>query len=71
MENNYKPIFQTSNPIEAEIIIQMLRENEINAVMMNKKDSSYPTLGIIEIYCPANQVITAIHLIQNQSEHEK
>ena len=71
MASNFNKIYQTGNPIEAEIIIQMLKEHGINAVSMNKRDSSYQAFGVIEIYCPANDVVTALHLINNNPTHEK
>jgi type III secretory pathway lipoprotein EscJ len=71
MASDFNKIYQTGNPIEAEIIIQMLEENGINAVSMNKRDSSYQAFGVIEIYCPANDVVTAMHLINNNPTNEK
>lgn len=71
MASDFNKIYQTGNPIEAEIIIQMLEENGINAVSMNKRDSSYHAFGVIEIYCSANDVVTALHLININPTHEK
>jgi hypothetical protein len=71
MASNFNKIYQTGNPIEAEIIIQMLKENGINAVSMNKRDSSYQAFGVIEIYCPANDLVTALDLINNNPNNEQ
>ena len=71
MASNFNKIYQTGNPIEAEIIIQMLKENGINAVSMNKRDSSYQAFGVIEIYCPANDSVTALDLINNNPNNEQ
>ncbi len=71
MASNFNKIYQTGNPIEAEIIIQMLKENGINAVSMNKRDSSYQAFGVIEIYCPSNDVVTALDLINNNPNNEQ
>lgn len=49
MENNWIKVFTTENPVTAEIIKQSLIEDDIAAVIMNKKDSSYQTFGIIEV----------------------
>jgi len=49
MENNSIKVYTTENPVTAEIIKQGLIENDIAAVIMNKKDSSYQTFGIIEV----------------------
>jgi len=71
MASDFNKIYQPGNPIEAEIIIQMLKEHGINAVSMNKRDSSYQAFGVIEIYCPANDVVTALDLINNNPNNEQ
>ena len=74
MANNWTKIFTTSNPVEASIILTMLLENDIEAVQMNKQDSSYLSFGLIEVYCHPENVISALHLInssKNETEHEK
>jgi hypothetical protein len=68
MESNYTKIYQTSNPIQAEILMQMLQENNIKTVCMNKMDSSYHAFGLIEIYCHSNDVVTALHLITQSNQ---
>ncbi|AMS26030.1 hypothetical protein AEM51_02375 [Bacteroidetes bacterium UKL13-3] len=65
MEHNWTKVFTTTNPIEAEIILSMLHEHDIEAVEMNKRDSSYLAFGTVEVYCPAEKAITALHLINN------
>lgn len=49
MENNWVKVYTTQDPISAEIIKQGLIENEIAAVIMNKKDSSYQTFGTVHV----------------------
>lgn len=49
MENNWVKVFTTKDPITAEIIKQGLIENEIAAVLMNKKDSSYQVFGLVDV----------------------
>lgn len=63
MANNWVKIFETNNTIEAELMMLMLKENEIDAITMNKMDSSYLSFGLVEVYCQSNQVVTALHLI--------
>jgi len=49
MEQNWIKVYTTENPVTAEIIKQGLIENDIAAVLMNKKDSSYQTFGLVDI----------------------
>lgn len=71
MESNFNKIYETINPIDAEIIQQMLEENEIESVTLNKRDSSYQLFGSIEIYCHTDKVLLALQLIKNKSFNEE
>ena len=63
-------IFSSANPIEVEIIKQMLDENNITAVILNKQDSSYNMFGSIDLYVKEeNQTIT-LQLI-NERHNER
>lgn len=71
MANSFIKIHQTSNAIQAEIMLQMLKQNNIEAVSLNKKDSSYQAFGLIEIYCPDEQHIAALQLIKTNFTDEE
>lgn len=65
MENNWTKVYTTENPVTAEIIKQGLIENDINAVVMNKKDSSYQNFGVIEILVNKKDVEKAEEYIKS------
>ena len=65
MEKNWINIFSSANPIEVEIIKQMLAENNIVAVVLSKQDSSYNMFGTIDLYVTENEQEIALHLITN------
>lgn len=67
MEKNWKKIWTTANPMEAEIIKQMLLENEVNAVVINKQISPY-NLGTVELYVHEQQVGLALGLMADNNE---
>jgi len=71
MESDYQKIIELTNQIEAQIILQMLLENGIDAIAMNKRDSSYQVFGVIEIYCQTKDVVTALHLLNNNKKYEE
>jgi len=58
-------VYTTENPVTAEIIKQGLIENDIAAVIMNKKDSSYQTFGVIEVLVNKKDVEKAEAFIQS------
>ena len=49
-------ILSTDNPNKAAIIKQMLEENNIKVVLLNKQDSSYLMFGLVELYVQEGQV---------------
>ncbi len=63
-------ILSTTNPNEAEITKQMLEENNINVVLLNKQDSSYQMFGIIELFVTEDQLEIAKSLLK-KSENER
>jgi hypothetical protein len=65
MESNWVKVYTTENPVTAELIKQGLIENDIAAVIMNKKDSSYQTFGIIEVLVNKKDVEQAESYIQS------
>jgi len=65
MESNWIKVYTTEDPVTAEIIKQGLIENDIAAVIMNKKDSSYQTFGIIEVLVNQKDFDTAEAYIQS------
>ncbi|QQT28293.1 DUF2007 domain-containing protein [Sphingobacterium spiritivorum] len=58
-----------TNAIQSEIVKQMLLENEVNAVVLNKQDSSY-LFGKIELYVNVNDVEKANALIEELNPEE-
>ena len=49
-----------------EIIKQMLDENNITAVTLNKQDSSYNMFGSIDLYVKEENQTIALQLIKEQ-----
>ncbi len=52
---------------KAELLKGLLNENEIEAVIINKKDSAY-LFGELELYVHVDQVIKARHIIATTGE---
>ena len=64
-------ILSTENPNKAEITRQMLEENNINVVLLNKQDSSYLMFGSIELYVHEEQVEQAMKLLKYSENEQK
>ena len=57
-------LLSTSNPNKAEITKQMLEENNIKVVLLNKQDSSYLMFGPIELHVHEKQFKQAADLLK-------
>lgn len=64
MENDWKKILVSPDSIRVEILKQMLDENGIKSVVINKQDSSY-RFGNIELYVHQDQEQLATQLIND------
>ncbi len=65
MEPGWTLVYSTDKDFHAQMLRQMLMDNNIPVVLMNKKDSAYVLLGEIEIYVPSEFAVRAIHLLHN------
>jgi hypothetical protein len=50
MEKDWKLVYFTGDDYRSVIAKELLEENGIDAVIINRKDSSYTTFGDIEVY---------------------
>lgn len=67
MEKNWIKIFTSANYYQAVMVKQMLIENQIDTVLLNKQDSSHRTFGDIEVYIHQQDFGNAIEaMILNQ-----
>ena len=69
-EKNWIKVYSSNNPINAEIIKQMLEEHNINAVEMNQQDSSYNMFGNIQIYVQQEFSVKAKKLIEKNNNEQ-
>jgi hypothetical protein len=63
MDNNWSLIYTCNKLYEAEILKELLDDNEISAFVMNKQDSSYH-FGDVEVYVKPDDVMKAKLLIE-------
>ena len=68
MNNNWVKILSSEDLFKIEIITQMLKNNKIDAVIINQKDSSYNLFGFSSLYVRREHVKKSIELIQKHNE---
>lgn len=64
MEKDWVRAYETKQEYLAEIARSVLFDNDIESVIINKKDSIYNTLGDIEIYVNRDNLIRAKQILQ-------
>ena len=57
-------VLSTDNSNKAAIVKQMLEENNIKVVLLNKQDSSYLMFGLVELYVQEDQVEKTENLLK-------
>lgn len=69
MTENWDKIFVTSLPESAEITRSVLEANGIQAVVLNKQDSSY-LIGYCEVYVLSEDRDDALKILNNECQTE-
>lgn len=64
MNDNWVTVFETDQLYLAEMVKGVLYENNIDAVLLSHKDSSYPVLGSIQIMVTPNDREKADEIIK-------
>ncbi len=64
MEKDWTLVYTVNKSYQAELCLEVLEESKITGVVINKKDTSYASLGEYEVYVPADVAETAKALLQ-------
>jgi len=64
MEKDWTLVYTVSKSYQAELCLEILAENTITGVVINKKDTSYTSFGEYEIYVPGEFAEKARTLLQ-------
>ncbi len=64
MEKDWVHVYSTNKDHLAQIAINVLDDNEIESILINKKDSSY-LFGEIEVYVKHNNAVKAKYLLKD------
>jgi len=65
MEDNWISIYSADQTWLAEIARQILEENGIESVVINKRDSSYLVFGDVEVYVSQENAEKSKELLKN------
>lgn len=68
MEESWSKAFQSEQMIKAEVARELLDQAGIAAVIVNRKDSSYPIFGMCEVHVPTHELEQALTVLANAEE---
>jgi len=68
MEKDWQLLYSTNIIHEAELIKNLLEHNDIDSIIMNKKDSFYVSVGDVEVYVQRDDLIKAKFVIDNNKD---
>ncbi len=63
-------MFEDTTSYRAEIVKSILDENQLNAVLVSKKDSAYQLFGHFEVHVRKEDVLRAIRIIREEIKFE-
>lgn len=64
--NDWKKIYESTSPIKAQLAkAYLVEEHQIEAVILNKQDSSY-LFGLCEVHVPMQDAVLAKFLLENE-----
>jgi len=67
MEQGWQPIYFSDKPHLIEIVKAVLAENNISSFAVDRKDSTYITMGNVELYVKDTDVMRAKFLIEQNN----
>jgi hypothetical protein len=70
MEPNWTKIYTTPDNFRANLLVATLKEEDVDAVIINHHDSVYPNLGVCEVYVNNENIIPAQAVIKNFTTNE-
>ena len=66
----WQKVYETESPSRAEMVKVLLEEQQLNPIVINKRDSSYNNFGYYEIHVSPDHVIKAIKTIADEVSFE-
>jgi hypothetical protein len=65
MERDWKLVYFTGDNYRSDLAQELLEENVIHAVILNRKDSTYTAFGDIEVYVSKEDEERAIKILEH------
>lgn len=67
LDENWVCVFETTFEPKASLLQSLLKDRDIEAVLLNQKDSSYQTFGNISLFVHRSKLVEAKHIIDKNN----
>ncbi len=67
MESNWVKVYASTKLHNVELLRNILEEKDLRAIVVNKQDSFYPSIGEIELYVKSDEVMAAKRIIEESA----
>ena len=64
--SKWQQVFRTENRARAELVKGLLESHGLMPILLDKKDSAYQLFGYFDVLVEAEEVLTAIKIIQDE-----
>ncbi len=69
--SKWSKVYESKMPYRAEIVKDILEQQGIGAIIMDKKDSAYDIFGQLEVHVNVESVLNALKIIENDIKFEE
>ena len=69
--SKWSKVYESKKPYRSEIVKDILEQNGIKAIVMDRKDSAYDIFGQLEVHVKAEEVLTALRIIEDDIKFEE
>ena len=62
---NWSKVYESKKPYRAEMVMDILEQEGIKAIVLDRKDSAYYIFGQLEVHVKAEEVLNALKIIED------
>ncbi len=69
--SKWSKVYESKKPYRAEIVKDVLEQNGIQTIIMDRKDSAYNIFGQLEVHVGVEEVLNALKIIEDDIKFEE
>ena len=69
--SKWSKVYESKKPYRTEMVKDILEQKGIKAIILDRKDSAYDIFGQLEVHVKAEEVLTALKIIEDDIKFEE